>query len=229
MQRLFLFIGIITLITACQHDPLYTPIEEPPVEEPPVEETNCDPNTVYFVNDVLPIIQSNCAFSGCHGNGSAQDGVDLSSYDHIMIEVTPGDPNDSELYEVITESDDDIMPPAPYEALTTEQIQTIRDWILQGAQNNECTDCDLSNVTYAQTVWPIIQNSCTGCHSGSNPQGNLSLTNYNEVVAIGQDGSLMGTINHTSGYIAMPYNGQQLSQCKRDQIQDWVDQGMPNN
>jgi mono/diheme cytochrome c family protein len=224
MKHLILIFLFASVFVGCKHDSLYTPADEPPLEE-----TECDPNMIYFVNDVLPIIQSNCAFSGCHGGGSAADGIELSTYNGIMDIVNPGNPNDSELYDVITETGGDIMPPSPYAPLSSEQIQTIREWILQGAVNNECTDCNMDNITFSGTVWAIIQNSCTGCHNSSNTQGGISIENYNEVVALGQNGSLMGTINHDSGYVAMPYNGAQLSQCKIDQVQDWVDQGMPNN
>lgn len=55
----FLLIGVCLslLFTSCKHDSLYEPIDEPPIVD-----TDCDPNTVYFINDVLPIIQSGCAF-----------------------------------------------------------------------------------------------------------------------------------------------------------------------
>ena len=43
--------------------------------------------------------------------------------------------------------------------------------------------CDTTNVTYTQSVWPIISNNCTNCHSGSTPSGNISLENYDEIAA----------------------------------------------
>lgn len=228
---IYILIPVFFVFMSCKHEPLYTSLDD---EENPDANTNgddeCDPDLVYFVNDVLPIIQSNCAFSGCHGGGSAQDGVDLSTYNGIMQQVNAGNAMNSDLYEVIIETDPgNIMPPPPNSSLTVEQIAIIRDWIDQGAVNNECTDCDLTNVTYAQSVWPIIQNSCTGCHGGSAPQGNLSLTNYNQVAQIAQSGYLSGVINHQSGFVPMPYNGQQLSSCKIDTIEDWIAQGYPNN
>lgn len=221
---------LVFLMMSCKHEPLYTSLDDENPNGNPVEETDCDPDVVYFVNDVLPIIQSNCAMSGCHGGGTAQDGVDLSSYSGIMQQVNAGNAFNSDLYEVITDSDPgDVMPPPPNAPLTAEQITAIRDWIDQGALNDECTDCDLTNITFAQSVWPIIQNSCTGCHSGSTPQGNISLTNYDQVAIIAESGALSGVINHVSGYVAMPYNGEQLSTCNIDSIEDWIAQGFPNN
>ena len=228
---IYILAAMVFLLVSCKHEPLYTSLEDGGSPDGnPIDETDCDPDMVYFVNDVLPIIQSNCAMSGCHGGGSAQDGVDLSSYNGIMQQVNVGNAFNSDLYEVITDNDpDDVMPPPPNTPLTAQQIATIMDWIDQGAANNECTDCDLTNVTYAQSVWPIIQNSCTGCHGGTAPQGNLSLTNYDQVAQIAQSGYLSGVINHQSGFVPMPYNGQQLSSCNIDIIEDWIAQGYPNN
>jgi len=226
-MKKYLLIGLISslVFTSCKHDSLYEPIDEPPIVD-----TECDPNTVYFINDVLPIIQSSCAFSGCHGSGSAQDGVDLSTYAGIMQEVQAFDANDSKLYEVIIENDnDDVMPPNPYNRLTTAQILLIKNWINQGAQNNECSDCNTTAVTFAQTISPIIQNNCQGCHSGTAPQGNLSLTNYTQIKTIADNGKLLGTINHSNGFVPMPYNQPQLSDCKIDQVTNWVNAGSPNN
>lgn len=214
------------LLTSCVHDSLYVPIED---ENVTIDE-NCDPNKVYFVNEILPIIGSNCAISGCHGGGSTQNGVELSTYSGILEIVRPGDAIDSDIYEVITDIDPDkMMPPPPNTPLSSQQISLIIEWINQGATNEECSDCDLTNVTFAQSVWPIIQNSCTGCHSGATPQGNLSLTNYDEISQIAQSGALLGVIKHEIGYVPMPFNGQQLSVCKIDTVEDWINQGFPDN
>lgn len=236
-KYLIYIIPVLVLTTACQHEPLYTPVN---VEDPNGNGNgngnnngeSCDEDIVYFVNDVLPILTSNCAISGCHGGGSAQDGVNLSNYAGIREQLEAFDANNSELYEVITEDDPDkIMPPPPNSPLTAQQIATIRDWINQGAENNECTNtsCDLTNVTYSQSVWPIIQNSCTGCHSGGNPQGGISLTNYSQIAVMAENGSLSSVINHAPGYTPMPLNGQQLDQCSIDTIDDWINNGFQND
>ena len=47
----------------------------------------CDPDSVYFDNQVLPILVSNCAKPGCHDAASHQDGVVLSSYASLMSTV----------------------------------------------------------------------------------------------------------------------------------------------
>jgi hypothetical protein len=123
------------------------------------------------------------------------------------------------------------MPPPPNNELTAEQIATIVDWINQGATNEECvnTDCDLTNVTYSEAVWPIIQINCTGCHSGGNPQGNISLTNYEEIALYAENGFLSGVINNEPGYVPMPFNGNPLDQCSIDIIDEWINEGYLDN
>ena len=226
-------------VLSCEHDPLYTSIEGEDPENPgngdpdnPDNPEECDPNIVYFENEVLPIIISSCSTIGCHGNGSAEDGIELSTYEGIMQIVEPNDPSDSEIIEVITETDPDkIMPPPPNTPLSDEQINTIIAWINQGAQNNACTStsCDTSNVTFSQTVWPIIQNKCVGCHSGASPSGGISLATYSDLAVVAGNGQLFGAINHDPGYVPMPFNANKLPQCEIDQIEIWINNGYPDN
>ncbi len=196
--------------------------------------TGCDPNTVYFVNDILPIIVSNCAMSGCHDPASHEDGVVLNNYANIMNtgEITPGNPWDSELFEKINESDeDDIMPPPPSNPLTGEQIDLIQTWIAQGAQNNECTEfeCDMTNVTFTNTILPIITNNCAGCHDNTSPSGGLTLQTYSQISAIANNGALQNSLYGTNGATLMPYNSNQLNDCFLEQINIWITEGAPNN
>ena len=153
-------IGFLLNFSACKHDPVFgeegiMPSDTTDVTDDtdnPVDTTDnsadttdtgtpCDPDVVYFDQDILPILRSNCAFSGCHDNNSAQDGVILTSYENVMLtaDVEAFDLDGSDLYEVITDSDpDDRMPPAPNERLTSAQISKISEWILQGAKNEQC-------------------------------------------------------------------------------------------
>lgn len=101
----------------------------------------CSPDTVYFKNDILPILQSSCGTMNCHSQESATEGVVLTNYEDIINtgDVESGRPDNSEIYERMTEPDeDDRMPPPPNERLSQEKIDKIRKWIVQGAKNNEC-------------------------------------------------------------------------------------------
>lgn len=198
----------------------------------------CNPDTIYFEMDVLPILLSSCGKSGCH-DATAQEGVRLDSYAAAMASdvISPFDPNNSKMYEKITETDpEDVMPPPPETPLDNVQKEIIRKWIAQGAQNLFCDEmCDSVNVTFSGTIWPeIIQSYCFGCHNGVNASGGIHLENHNQVAAAavkpaGQTGSLWGAVNHANGNFPMPKNQAQLSDCKIAQIRKWINDGTPNN
>jgi mono/diheme cytochrome c family protein len=206
---------------------------------PPPDTTHpCDPDTVYFETDLLPILLSSCGKSGCH-DATAQDGVRLDSYAAVMASnvIVPGNPNDSELWEKINEEDPDkIMPPPPDQPLDAVQKEIIRKWIAQGALNLFCDEtCDTVNVTFSGVIWPeIIQSYCVGCHSGANAGGGIHLENHSQVAAAaqvpaGQFGSLYGAITHAAGNSPMPKNQPQLSDCRITQVRKWIEAGTPNN
>lgn len=198
-----------------------------------VDSNGCDPNTVYFENDVLPLITSSCGYSGCHDAASHQDGVILIDYATIMDhgDVEAGKPEKSELYEVLNESrnSDKAMPPPPNPEFTSEQKAIIRKWIEQGAINNRCDDCDTTNVTYAKQVSKVLTDNCIGCHNATTANANVKLHAYTEVKKHVDNGNLAGTINHLSGYKAMPPTGTKMSECNVRTIQIWINNGAPNN
>ncbi len=193
---------------------------------------DCDPAKTYYSKDVAPIINSNCAMSGCHDAKTAAEGVDLSSYYGVMQLVNAGDPTGSELIKIVQSSSKKRMPPKGQDPLTSQQIATISKWIQEGALNELCNSgnsCDTSAVTYTSTIAPIMQNNCTGCHSASNPSGGIQLTAYSGVAAIAGNGKLVGSVNFAPGFSSMPQNGSQLNACDRKKIAIWVAHGYPNN
>lgn len=90
-------------------------------------------------------------------------------------------------------------------------------------------ECDTTNVSYSQDVWPIISSNCTSCHSGGAPSGNVYLDNYDNIVVAADNGSLLGAIKHESGYSPMPKGGGMLSDCNISIIETWVNEGTPDN
>jgi hypothetical protein len=95
-------------------------------------------------------------------------------------------------------------------------------------------DCDTTNVTFSGTIFPIINDNCTSCHSGSFPQSNILLTDHTTISAqaaipVGQDGSLYGAVSHDPGNTPMPYQLPQLSDCNIQKIKVWIDAGRPDN
>ena len=59
--------------------------------------------------------------------------------------------------------------------------------------------------------------------------GNVKLHTYAEVKKHVDNGNLAGTINHLSGYKAMPPTGTKMSECNLRTIQLWINDGAPNN
>lgn len=227
----FLLLGGLSFLSSCRHQP-ENPPPPPGPTNPPVSNA-CHPDTVYFVNTILPILSSNCALSGCHDANTMQDGINLSSYAGVMSSgvIKLSDPWSSDLLEAVTETDpDDIMPPPPANPLTPQQINALYTWISQGAQNNACQSaCDTTVFTFSGAVSPIIQARCEGCHSGGNPQGGILLTNYDQIKVQALNGKLFGTVSHANGFVPMPFGGNKIPDCEITQIKKWIDNGALNN
>lgn len=222
-------------VSACKHSPIG--IDDTPIDDDdPITGVECDPDTVYFNRDVLPILISNCAMSGCHNAGTASDGVVLTDYQSVVstADVDPGRPGNSDLYEVLVDDDpDDRMPRPPASPLSTEQIAIIGKWIDQGALDLECDDdgaeCNPAAADYAADIAPILSTYCAGCHSAQNASGGIVLSNHSGAAAAALSGQLYGAVAHLSGYAAMPQGGQMLEECFITKIKNWTDAGAPNN
>ncbi len=229
-QTIFVLLGVtvIVLVGSCKHEiPFFAPDSTTSSGD---TSTPCDPNKIYFQQQVLPILISNCAKSGCHDNASHKEGIVLTSYNSTMQTggIRPGYPNNTKIYTEITKGE---MPPAGSTPLTTVQKNLIYNWILQGAENLVCQSMcgDTVNVTYSLSVNPIILNKCQGCHSGSNLQGGIDLSSYLAVKVQVNNGKLWGAVNWSPGFSPMPKNGNKLSTCELTKIQKWIVQGAPNN
>jgi len=235
---------------SCKHDP-FTPIDSNPIDTTgnpvdttgnPVDTTGqdtsiikCDSTLVYFEQEVLPIIISNCAKSGCHDAITHEEGLNLTSYTKIMSSgiVKPNRPDNSKLIKVLKENGEDAMPPYPNQRLTTEQINLLSTWIAQGAKDTSCIEtivtCNTTSVSYAGFIAPLFSTFCAGCHSGGNPSGGIVLNSYNGVKGVAQNGRLIGAISWSPGFKGMPDGGNKLTDCSIAKIQAWINDGAPNN
>ncbi len=235
MKNKLVFTGIaITIIMAvlnsCRHE-IPDPVNGPGTGGGnPLPTSNCNPDTVYFVNQVMPLISSNCTMSGCHDNITHADGVNLTTYSKIMQYVVAGNAASSKLYKVIIKTDGDRMPPPPMPAFTTAQKALIQKWISQGARNNSCIgSCDTAVFTYSGAIKPIMDAKCVGCHNPTNLGGNIDVSTYNSVKVQALNGKLYGSVAHLSGYSPMPKNSAKLSDCEIRQVQKWISAGTLNN
>jgi hypothetical protein len=245
---LILILSSLIFWSSCKHDPL-TPYQANPgvnpsdtIPLPPPIISNCDEDSVYFENDIAPILLSSCGSAdiNCHSRPQANNGVDFSSYASILAGDEDGDPlintsnpSNSEIIDIINDNDpEDAMPPdtSSYTISNENQLLLI-SWMQQGAQNNSCeAGCDMSNVTFSTNILPILNQNCISCHSGTSPSGNLNLDSYASISNAALNGNLLDAINWIGSAVPMPNNAvSQIPQCYIDQIQLWVDEGAPNN
>ncbi len=97
-----------------------------------------EPVKVSFNQDVRPILSDRCYF--CHGPDPAHREADLRLDDREValefLAIVPGKPDESELIRRIESHDPDeqMPPPASKRIITTEEIETLRNWIAQGAE-----------------------------------------------------------------------------------------------
>ncbi|NBB89181.1 MAG: hypothetical protein GVX96_05295 [Bacteroidetes bacterium] len=250
MRKWTLWIGLVLMVgimyfPSCVHDPVYTlddsmdPSDTTDVDtmntDTTIVEDPCDPDKIYFERDILPLFKTNCAFSGCHNEATAQDGVILTSYDNVMNsgEVEPFNLDESDLYEVLTDDDeDDRMPPPPAERLSQDEIERIASWILQGAKDETCdydNSCETDNIRFSVEIQMVLESGCISCHNVSSASGGVRLDTYDEVVKVAESGRLLGAIRWEPAYINMPFGGAKLNDCAIEQMELWIADGMPNN
>ncbi|MDX1905680.1 MAG: hypothetical protein SF053_01500 [Bacteroidia bacterium] len=242
-----LFLCYVLTLAACVHEPVLpepkdtipqdtVPVDTVPVDTVPVDTVAvlpCSPDSVYFEAEILPILVSNCAMSGCHSETNPADGIILTSYQNVITtgDVKPFNAAQSDLYEVLIDTDPKDRMPLNADPLTSAQIKLIEKWINQGGKNLRCdaSGCDSTAVTYAASIKPILNTHCVGCHSGSRPGGGILLQTHAQVQVVAQTGLLFGVINFEPGYKPMPQGGDKLPACDILKIKAWVNAGAPNN
>jgi hypothetical protein len=92
-----------------------------------------------FARQIAPILQAKCL--GCHSAEKAKGGYRMHTFDALMTPgkskeppITPGKPEQSELFKRITSTDPDERMPQKDDPLPNEQIEAIREWITAGAK-----------------------------------------------------------------------------------------------
>ncbi len=89
--------------------------------------------------------------------------------------------------------------------------------------NTICTDT-ISPVIYDGAISKILNDNCVTCHNTLNPHGNAILDSYSNVKTQVDNGQLLGSILHTSGFTgskAMPPSGS-LDDCSINAIKKWI-------
>lgn len=106
----------------------------------------CATQQVSYRNDVVPILESRCI--ECHvspdGSGFKATGLEMDSYESLIQGtvygpvVIAGDSRRSILNKLVEGRAGKLqrMPHHADEALSSEQIETLRNWVNEGAVNN---------------------------------------------------------------------------------------------
>ena len=108
---------VIIFLSSCKHDA--TGIENLP--------------EMSFSQDVLPVFQTGCAISGCHDQNTAKGDRIYDSYQNIIKDIAPENPEGSKAYKIMF---DPFQPMPPKSVIPEPDRIKIRLWILQGAKDN---------------------------------------------------------------------------------------------
>ena len=217
----------VLIILSCKHELDYLEKTTNPIDTttpPPVDTLVC------FESQILPLFVSNCAMSNCHDAITQEKNIQLTDYANIMEEIVPNAPTSGDVMESIL-GINDIMPPQPYSPLTSSQISLIQQWISQGAQNTtNCANiCDSTSFTYSANIAPIMSTFCNGCHGGSFPSAGINTTTWAGLQTIANNDSLIGSIQHDSGFSPMPKGSAMMNICNITKIRKWIQAGALNN
>ncbi|MBK9074597.1 MAG: hypothetical protein IPL77_06365 [Flavobacteriales bacterium] len=139
LPHAFLFaIGVFSAGCTKDEGPLYIP-------EPVTLDPGIPMDTVFFATEVMPVFQQHCWV--CHppmGEMDLSTGVAYANLVNVpalgyapALRIVPGDPMASVLWHKISQSTTyGLNMPPNGTFLTNEELQTIRDWIEQGAMDN---------------------------------------------------------------------------------------------
>jgi hypothetical protein len=223
----FTFIFIVAVFAAivlsnCKHEP--NDLGEPTVTNPIIPPGNGNKiDSICFADSISPLLNSSCARSGCHDDTTRESGINLSTYENVISTISG-----SLLLQVLQDHGQLGMPPPPAPKLTAAQIALIQRWVNEGMKNGiDCGNCptDTNNFTFSGAIFPIMQNNCVGCHSGTE----TNLTVYDSIKKQALNGKLFCVINHNTGCLPMPKNGPKLCDGMLIKIKKWIDAGAPNN
>ncbi len=217
IHTLLLATSLFVAVISCKHTPEEVPGGTNKQDSIPV--TTDD--SVCFNTQIQPLINASCAQAGCHDQATQAEGINLSNYQGIKAIV-----NNGELMEVITETrPDKRMPPPPAPPLSAQEIQLIQRWINEGARNKICaqSNCDSSNVTYNNTIAPILNTYCKGCHNAGSAGGGVILDSYAAAKSNTMGGNVIGSVKAGT----MPKGTSKLSACNIRLIEIWAEKGCP--
>lgn len=132
--------------------------------------------TVNFEEHVKPILKARCM--SCHNDDKRKGGLSLASFSSMMegggsgVVIAPGQVDSSRLFRLISRVEEPFMPPSG-SPLDETQLNTIRDWIQQGAP----ASAD-SAVMVSEAAKPVVQEAyiAAAISDGPPPMPETALT-----------------------------------------------------
>lgn len=98
-----------------------------------------EPTSISFARDVAPVFVKQC--QSCHGPDKAKSKYRLDSFTRLKtpgkskaMPIMAGEPDKSELFRLVSTSDEDDRMPQKADPLPASQVQTIKRWIQEGAK-----------------------------------------------------------------------------------------------
>jgi mono/diheme cytochrome c family protein/uncharacterized membrane protein len=196
-------------------------------------------HAVATVNPKLALFESTQAIFkrhcyNCHGATKQKGGYRIDQKESIYLAgksdlpaVVPGDPDDSELMYrmLLPRDDDDVMPPESKDAVSPEDIETVRQWIEAGAywpDQAELNTAPSSTVKIgdADTDKLINQINLTGAKAEYNAWGDDSLRVDLGVVNDGQLNLAISQLNNLKDKLTwLDCSELNLSQAFLNEIQ----------
>lgn len=88
--------------------------------------------------------------------------------------------------------------------------------------NSNTNTLDTAKVSYAIDIKPLLDGSCafSGCHNTGSAVG--SLATYASAKKFAENGRILGSIKHQSGYSKMPKNRTKLAADNIARIEKWI-------
>ena len=191
----------------------------------------CDTSVVYFKEQIMPLMQAKCV--SCHNVKKAKEGIMLDNFDNIKKTIRVQNSFGIIKNELESVLRTNYMPPGKHDKLSEIEKKLVYKWIQQGMQNNSCTEvvsnmATIANedISYENTIKPILENNCVGCHNKVDTGGGLDLSNIQTVQSIAFNGVLIKALNHSEGVRAMPINADKLSDDTINKFQNWINNGL---
>lgn len=89
----------------------------------------------------------------------------------------------------------------------------------------------LQQINFSTDILPLMNLSCNtdGCHNSIDRAAQIVLDTHSDLLISANDGSLVGSMRHSPGFIPMPEAAAKLETCSIELVAEWINQGALNN